>query len=87
MNKIKEGRIIIRNLVYDVNEKHLRNLFSKYGDISEVNIPLNPSTNKSKGFAFVQFANKNHALKAIKVIKTRYFCKSINIFSYNQGIK
>ena len=59
--------MVVRNLVYDINEKHLRNLFSKYGEISEINLPINPSTNKSKGFAFVQFINKNNALKAINV--------------------
>jgi len=64
----KKGRIILRNLVYDVSEKHLRGLLSKFGEIVEVNLPLDPSTNKAKGFAFIQFANKNCALKAISVI-------------------
>ncbi|KAL4510834.1 hypothetical protein ABPG72_004988 [Tetrahymena utriculariae] len=61
----KKGRVIIRNLIFDINEKHLNGLLGKYGEIIEINIPVNPSTNKSKGFAFVQFANKNCALKAI----------------------
>ncbi|EAS03801.1 RNA recognition motif 2 in vertebrate RNA-binding protein (macronuclear) [Tetrahymena thermophila SB210] len=61
----KKGRVIIRNLIFDISEKHLKGLLGKYGEIIEINIPVNPSTNKSKGFAFVQFANKNCALKAI----------------------
>ena len=32
----------------------LEKLFAKFGEITDVNIPLNPSTGKSKGFAFVQ---------------------------------
>lgn len=66
-NELIEGRLIIRNLVFDINEKHLKSLFTKYGEIKEISLPINPSTNKPKGFAFIQFDNKNHALKAIKV--------------------
>lgn len=36
INLDKKGRIIIRNLVYDIREKHLRKLFEKYGEIVEV---------------------------------------------------
>ncbi len=72
----KKSRIIIRNLVYDIREKHLRTLFSKYGNITDINIPLNPSTNTTKGFAFVQLENKNQSLKAIKVV-------FINIFFFS----
>ncbi|KAL4435734.1 hypothetical protein ABPG74_018285 [Tetrahymena malaccensis] len=61
----KKGRVIIRNLIFDISEKHLKGLLGKFGEIIEISIPVNPSTNKSKGFAFVQFANKNCALKAI----------------------
>ena len=32
----KKGRIIIRNIVYDISEKHLRGLLSKYGEILDV---------------------------------------------------
>ena len=31
-----KGRLIIRNLVYDINEKHLRNLFKPFGEIQGV---------------------------------------------------
>lgn len=75
-----EGRLVVRNLVYDISEKHIRGLFSKYGDIQEINLPLNPATNKSKGFAFVQFENKNQALKAIKVGFFLFFCGGEKLF-------
>lgn len=32
----KRGRIIIRNLVYDIHEKQLRSLFGKFGEINSV---------------------------------------------------
>ena len=37
----KKSRIIIRNLVFDVNETHLKKLFEPYGKIVDVNIPIN----------------------------------------------
>ena len=39
--KAKAGKIIVRNLVFDLREKHLTSAFKKYGKIKEVNVPLN----------------------------------------------
>lgn len=49
----KKGRVIIRNLIFDISEKLLKGLLGKFGEITEISIPVNPSNNKSKGFAFV----------------------------------
>ena len=51
--QLKKSRLIIRNLVFDINEKHLRQLFQKFGEVQDIHIPLNPANNKNKGFAFV----------------------------------
>lgn len=61
----RKGRIFLKNLVFDTNEKMLRKLCTKFGEICDVNIPVDPSTNRPRGFAFVEFTNKNSALKAI----------------------
>jgi multiple RNA-binding domain-containing protein 1 len=58
------GRLFVRNLQYAVTEDELRELFSSYGQISEVHIPLD-GDKKGKGFAFVQFLFPEHALKAM----------------------
>ena len=42
---VKQGKVIVRNLVFDLREKHLQAVFKKYGKIIEVNVPLNPTTN------------------------------------------
>ena len=52
---IRHNRIIIRNLVFDINEKHIKKLLGPYGKIIEVNIPKNPDDKGSRGFAFVEF--------------------------------
>lgn len=69
-NKIKTeyhiGRLIVRNLQYDIREKHLIKNFAKYGQIIDVSVPLNPENNLNKGFGFVEFKSKEEAQKAIK---------------------
>ena len=41
----RQGRIIVRNLVFDIREKHLEKEFKKYGKIESINIPLNQANN------------------------------------------
>jgi len=55
----KAGRVIIRNLGFDLREKHLKNLFSKFGEIVNVNVPLNSTDNRSRGFGFIEFSTKD----------------------------
>ena len=44
----------------------LTKLLKKYGKIIDIQIPRNLKTNRPRGFAFVEFENKNSALKAIR---------------------
>ena len=66
------GRLIIRNLHFLINEDLLRKLFKKFGTVDEVVIPRkdNPKTGKKspRGFAFVQYANRDDALKAMQAM-------------------
>jgi RNA recognition motif-containing protein len=42
---MRQGRIIVRNLVFDMREKHLQKAFSKFGKIDSINVPLNNTNN------------------------------------------
>jgi len=64
----KKGRLIVRNINYDLKEKHLKLLFEKYGEVKEVAVPIKLENNLNKGFAFVQFVKKEDAEKAIKAL-------------------
>ncbi|RBR09429.1 uncharacterized protein FIESC28_09879 [Fusarium coffeatum] len=62
---LAEGREIhINNLDRSTNEKELKDVFSKYGKITRVNIPLTLA-GKNKGFAFMDFETKEEAAKAV----------------------
>ncbi|PIK53368.1 putative RNA-binding protein 19 isoform X2, partial [Apostichopus japonicus] len=58
------GRLFVRNLAYVCKETDLEQLFSTYGPLTEVNLPIDKFTKKSKGFAFVTFMMPEHAVKA-----------------------
>ncbi|KAF2868668.1 hypothetical protein BDV95DRAFT_118939 [Massariosphaeria phaeospora] len=64
-DKIRDtGRLYLRNLHYDVTEDDLRDHFAKYGSLEEVHVPTKKVDGKSKGFAFVQFQDSEHAVEA-----------------------
>ncbi|XP_030072201.1 RNA-binding protein 28 isoform X2 [Microcaecilia unicolor] len=61
----KKARLIIRNLSFKCSEDDLKESFSKFGAVLEVNIPKK-ADGKMRGFAFVQFKNILEAGKALK---------------------
>ncbi|KPM08203.1 RNA-binding protein 28-like protein, partial [Sarcoptes scabiei] len=65
--KAKRSRLIIRNLSFDASEENLRELFSPYGKIVDINLPKKID-GKLKGFAFLSFENVGSSLKAIKEV-------------------
>ncbi|KAK4872453.1 hypothetical protein RN001_014482 [Aquatica leii] len=60
----ESGRIFIRNLSYTCTEEDIQERFAKYGPITEINLPIDPTTRKLKGFGFVTFLMPEHAVKA-----------------------
>ncbi|XP_066598497.1 probable RNA-binding protein 19 isoform X2 [Prorops nasuta] len=60
----ESGRIFIRNLSYSTTEDCVRNLFEKYGLLSEINLPIDKITRKPKGFGIVTFMMPEHAVRA-----------------------
>lgn len=60
----ESGRMFIRNLSYATTEDDVRQLFEKYGTLTEVNLPIDATTRKPKGFGTVTFLLPEHAVKA-----------------------
>ncbi|XP_060520539.1 probable RNA-binding protein 19 [Cylas formicarius] len=60
----ESGRIFVRNLSYTTTETDIEQLFSKYGPLTEVNLPVDSATRKMKGFGMVTFMMPEHAAKA-----------------------
>jgi len=47
-------RMYVGNLPYSSSEDDVRDLFSQYGDVGDVNVIRDRETGKSRGFGFVE---------------------------------
>ena len=57
--------ILVRNLSYTCTTSELGELFKNVGEIDQITIPLDRSTNKFKGYGFVKFKRRVDAENAI----------------------
>ncbi|XP_065649054.1 serine/arginine-rich splicing factor 2 isoform X1 [Hydra vulgaris] len=74
--------VFVRNVHHDVRSEDLRRIFEKYGDISDVYIPLDYYTREPRGFAYVQFDYEDDAEDAVDgldgttLFGRQIFCKN-----------
>lgn len=62
------NRIFVGNLSWEATEGELNELFSDAGQVSSVKIVTDRLTRQPKGFAFVEMATDEDALKAITAL-------------------
>ena len=60
--------IYVGNLSYDATEDDLRQAFSAHGEVSSVSIIMDKMTGRSRGFAFVEMADKAQGEAAIAAL-------------------
>lgn len=65
--------IYVGNLPYDVTETDLREIFSQFGEISQINLITDKFSGQSKGFGFVEMENNSQADAAIKGLNESNF--------------
>ncbi|MBN3322891.1 RBM28 protein, partial [Atractosteus spatula] len=75
----KKARLIIRNLSFKCTEDDLKQFFSKYGAVLEVNIPRK-ADGKMRGFAFVQFKNVLEAGKALNATNLKEIKECFHLY-------
>ena len=65
-----KSRLFIGNLSYDFEEESLRTklfeLFSKYGEVGPIQIPINRETGRIKGIAFVTMKSEDGAAQSLE---------------------
>ncbi len=69
----ESGRLFVRNLSYSTAEDDLTKLFETFGPLTEVTIPLDKTTNKPTGFAFITYMLPEHAVKAFDSLDGQIF--------------
>jgi RNA recognition motif-containing protein len=59
-------KIYVGNLSFDSSEADLKGLFAAYGEVESAKIIVDQFTNRSRGFGFIEMANREEGLKAIQ---------------------
>jgi RNA recognition motif-containing protein len=68
ITRLREMNIYVGNLPYATTEDELREMFSQYGEITSLNIIRDKFTGSSKGFGFVEMADRASAQSAIEAL-------------------
>ena len=61
-------KVYVDNLAASTTDAELRDWFSPYGNVAEVNVPSDRATGRSRGFAFVNMATPQGARSAIRAL-------------------
>ncbi|OBZ74791.1 Multiple RNA-binding domain-containing protein 1 [Grifola frondosa] len=70
---LQTSRLFLRNLSFSCTEAELMDLFKSFGEVSQVHIPLDPTTKQPKGVAYVSFAQADCAVAAYEVLDKTSF--------------
>lgn len=62
----RHASLLVRNLKYETSPEKLKQVFSKFGEIRDVYLPLDYYTKKPRGFGFVEFFSQTDAEEAIR---------------------
>ncbi|MFP5463898.1 MAG: RNA recognition motif domain-containing protein [Gammaproteobacteria bacterium] len=63
---MQQNKLYVGNFPYSVTEDQLRELFSEYGQITDLAMIMDRETGRPKGFAFITFAAQQAAEKALE---------------------
>ncbi|GAB1310294.1 Multiple RNA-binding domain-containing protein 1 [Madurella fahalii] len=74
----KTSRLFLRNLSYTVTEDDIREHFGKFGNLEEVNLPLD-NRGKSKGFAMIRYEQPAAAVAAFQTDGSTFQGRIIHI--------
>lgn len=58
-------KIYVGNIPFSVTKNELKDLYTEYGEVVDVYVPINPDTGEGRGFAFVTMKEEDYA-KAIE---------------------
>ncbi|XP_028798897.1 glycine-rich RNA-binding protein 4, mitochondrial-like [Neltuma alba] len=66
------SKIVVKNLPYSTGETILKKEFSNFGEIAEVKV-VKDTTEKSKGYAFIQYTCQDDAMLALENMDQKAF--------------
>ncbi|KAJ3067372.1 putative RNA-binding protein 19 [Podochytrium sp. JEL0797] len=67
------GRLFVKNLPFTCTTDDLKELFGKFGPLSEVHMSIDKETKKPRGYAFIMYLLPEHAVKAYSSLGNQIF--------------
>lgn len=64
---MQQNKLFVGNLPFSANENDLQIAFEQFGEIDEIRVITDRETGRSRGFAFVTFAEKESADSALSM--------------------
>jgi cold-inducible RNA-binding protein len=64
-------KMYVGNLPFSATEGELRDLFSQYGAVTDIHLPMDRETGRPRGFAFVTMDTDTAMKKAIDQLNTK----------------
>ncbi|WP_236631932.1 RNA recognition motif domain-containing protein [Endozoicomonas montiporae] len=64
---MQQNKLFVGNLPFSANENDLQIAFEQFGEIDEIRVIIDRETGRSRGFAFVTFAEKDSADSALSM--------------------
>ena len=75
----ENAKIYIGNLPNSMDENELRSHFDKFGPLSDVFMPKDPSSGQSRGFGFVTYADEGAARDCARTAKHVILDKVVDV--------
>ncbi|KAL0210826.1 hypothetical protein P9112_009124 [Eukaryota sp. TZLM1-RC] len=66
------GELFLRNLPYSITEDELSEIFSKFGEISALSLPIDDNLSRPKGFATISYLFPKDAVSAYTELDNTY---------------
>lgn len=63
--EVNNKKLYVGNLSWNVTDDSLRAAFAEFGEVTSAQVAMDRMTGRSRGFAFVEFANAEDAAKAV----------------------
>lgn len=60
--------VYVGNLSYDVTREDIEEVFTEYGKVSRVSLPMDRETGRPRGFAFVDMAEESEEAAVIEAL-------------------
>ncbi|KAG5320616.1 SQD protein, partial [Pseudoatta argentina] len=77
--KPQHGKIFVGGLTPDISDDDIKNYFSQYGTIVELQAPFDKVKNQRKGFCFITFDSKEVVYKLLKTPKQTINGKEVDV--------